>query len=118
MCVGRLIDMLVQIQNVYYLWGYRVVLDPWDRRNTDANSYLASTFLLFTGEGEKQLGTASESEGVAEDAAVSESEGVTEDVAPVCPCCITECREMSIMHYLECGRILGGSLGKLYGVDP
>ena len=118
MCVERLIDMLVQIQNVYCLWGCRVVFDPQDRRNTDANSYLASTFLLFTGEGEKQLGTASESEGVAKDAAVSESEGVTEDAVPVCPRCITECREISIMHYIECGRILGGSLGKLYGVDP
>ena len=43
-------------------------------------------------------------EGETKLGAVSESEGVTEDAAPVYPRCITECREMSIMHYLECGR--------------
>ena len=118
MCVERLIDVLVQIQNVYCLRGRRVVLDPWDRRITDANSCLASTFLLIAGDGEKKLGAVSESEVVTEDADVSESEGVTEDVALICPRCITECREMSIVHYLECGRILGGIIGKLCGVDP
>jgi len=88
------------------LRGRRVVLDPWDRRIADANSCLASTFLLIAGEGEKKLGAA------------SESEGATEDAEPACPRRITECRELSIMHYLECGRILGGIIGKLCGVDP
>ena len=36
----------------------------------------------FAGEGERKLGTA------------SESEVVTEDTALVCPRCITECREI------------------------
>ena len=51
----------------------------------------AHFYLSFAGEGERKLG------------AVSESEVVTEDTTPVYPRCITECREMSIIHYLECG---------------
>ena len=46
----------------------------------------AHFYLSFAGEGEKKLGAA------------SESEVVTEDTALVCSRCITECREMSIMH--------------------
>ena len=66
----------------------------------------AHFYLLFVGEGERKLGAA------------PENEVVTEDTAPVCPRCITECREMSIMYYLECGRILRGIKGKLCNVDP
>ena len=53
----------------------------------------AHSYLSFAGEGERKLGAA------------SKSEVVTENTAPVCPRCITECQEMSIMHYLKYGRI-------------
>ena len=105
MCVERLIDMLVQIQNVYCLRGHMIVLDPWNRRITNANSCLVSTFLFIAGEGERKLGDA------------SESEVVTEDAAPVYPRCITRCQEMSIMHYLECGRTLRGIIANFFGMD-
>ena len=44
----------------------------------------------------------------------SESEVVTEDTAIVCPRCITECREMSIIQYFECSRSTL-SIGMGYG---
>ena len=62
-------------------------------------------YLSFAGEGEKKLGAA------------SKSEVVTEDTAPVYPRCITECQEMSIMHYLECGRTLRGIIANFFGMD-
>ena len=66
----------------------------------------AHFYLSFIWEGEKKFGAA------------SESEVVTEDTAIVCPRFITDCREMSIIQYFECSRILRGIIGILCDVDP
>ena len=66
----------------------------------------AHFYLSFAGEGEEKI------------EAASESEVVMEDTAIVCPRYITECREISIIHYLECSRILRKIITKLCDVDP
>ena len=66
----------------------------------------AHFYLSFVGEGEKKIGAA------------SESEVVTEDTAIVYSHCITDCREMFIIHYFEYSRILRRIIGKVCDVDP